>query len=205
VTRRTLVVTLTLGAAVMAGAACAPESQQVAPTDPCRSTIDDASSAAEISRQVELLDRALIVCPSVETFAVNAQRHPTMLGVDIATYLRNRCSTAETESVRTSRICSSETIATTTLPPTDVPDVVYVGTTLDGRQVEIRPRAGRPFDEGTPSVIAEMPGIALLAGCDGIQEVFDEWSARIDDPVIGDEASVYAQQALDVLAYIQCD
>ena len=203
--RGTHLIALVLGTAVLTAAACAPDSEQAVPTDPCRSTIDEASAAAEISRQVELLDRALIVCPTVETFAVNAQRHPTMLGVDVATYLGTRCFTADEDAVRMSRICSSESIATTTLPPTDVPEVVYVGTTLDGREVEIRPRAGRPFDEGTPSVIAEMPGIALLTGCEGIEAVLEQWMARIDDPVIGDEASVYAQHALDVLAYIQCD
>lgn len=184
---------------------CASEPGTSAPSDPCRSTIDEAGEEAEISRQIELLDRALLICPSVETFAVHVQRHPTLLGWDVATYLGNRCSTVDDEAVRRSRICTADVVTTTTLPPTDVPDIVYVGTALDGREVEIRPRAGRPFDEGVPGVIARMADVAIREGCDGVRAVYDEWVVRVDDTLIGDEASVYAQHALDVLAFIQCD
>jgi hypothetical protein len=193
-------------AVLAVGAGCTEEAEQAAPTDPCRSFIDRASVAAEISEQVELLDTALVVCSSVDIFTANVERHPTLLGWDISTYLEHRCTTAEKDAVRGSRICTSTTVATTTtLAPVDVPEVVYVGTTLDGRNVEIRPRAGRPFDDGTPEVITGLADIAAAAGCEGVEAEFERWSSQIDDPVIGDEASVYAQYALDVMAYIRCD
>jgi hypothetical protein len=33
----------------------------------------------------------------------------------------------------------------------------------------------------------------------------DLWAQRVDDALIGDEASVFAQHAQNVAAYIQCD
>lgn len=186
-------------------AACSSDEDTGAPTDPCRATIEEAGSEAEISRQIELLDEALVLCSSVEVFAVHAQRHPTMLGWDVATYLTNRCATVENEGVRQSRICTSESVATTTPARVDAPEVVFVGTTLDGREVEIRPRAGRPFDDGVPVVIAEMGDLAINSGCEGLQAEFDRWSLLIEDPIIGDEASVFAREAQNVQRFIGCE
>lgn len=202
--RRWLILTVVVGATTWT-AACSTDEPEVAPGDPCRATIDQASAEAEISRQVELLDQALLICPSVEAFAVNAQRHPTLFGWDVATYLGTRCTTVEDDAVRRSRICRTGSVTTTTLAPADVLDVVYVGTTLDGREVEIRPSPGRPFDDGIPSVIEAMTDVAIQDGCDGVRAVYESWVVRVDDVLIGDEASVYAQHALDVLAYIQCE
>jgi hypothetical protein len=202
--RRALAATLAV-AAVAVAVGCTTAEEQAAPTDPCRSFIDRASAAAELSEQVELLDTALVVCSSVETFTVNVERYPALLGWDVSTYLQNRCTTVDDDAIRGSRICTASVVTTTTIGPVDVPDVVYVGTTLDGRDVEIRPRAGRPFDNGTPQVITGLADIAAATGCDGVEAELERWTSQIDDPVIGDEASVYAQYALDVLAFIQCD
>lgn len=199
---------LTLGVAAVALLACTPADEPVvAPADPCRATIDEAAAEAEIRRQVELLDRALVICSGPDVFAANVGRHPTLLGWDVETYLGNRCATAESPSVRGSRICRSDGIVTTTSMPTaDAPTIVYVGTTLDGREVTIRPTPSRPFtDEGIPLIIDEMARIAAREGCAGVEAEHLRWLAQIDDPTGGDEASVYARHALDVARFVQCE
>lgn len=186
-------------------AACSQDPEDARPSDPCRDFIDRAGAAAEISEQVELLDSALVVCNSVEAFAVNAQRHPTLFGVDVATYLSTRCATVDDDGIQGSRVCTSDAVTTTTMAPVAPPEVVYLGTTLDGREVEIRPRAGRPFDDdGVPAIISAMADIAIAEGCDGLEAEFERWNNRIEDPLIGDEASVFAQHAQNVLAFIDC-
>lgn len=187
------------------GACSSGGGDDAAPTDPCRATIDEAAAAAELAEQVDLLDQALVVCATPEIFTTNVERHSTLLGWDVATYLSNRCTSADDDAVRRSRICTSEDVAPTTTPTTDIPDVVYVGTSLDGREIEIRPRPGRPFEDGRPEVVNDMADIATRLGCDGVEAEYERWAEQVDDPQIGDEASVYAQHALDVLAFVQCD
>lgn len=200
---RSAVVSVLAAAALVA---CTPDDgQEAVPTDPCRATIDEAAAAAEIREQVDLLDRALVVCSGPDVFAVNVERHPTLLGWDVSTYFANRCATADDESVRRSRICTSEQVTPTTAPTAAVPEVVWVGTTLDGREIEIRPRAGRPFEDGRPRVILEMVSIAERLGCDGVEAEYQRWFEQVDDPLIGDEASVYAQHARDIMAFIGCE
>lgn len=199
-----------LGVACLAVAAvsCTPaEEPSVAPIDPCRTTIDEAAAEPEISRQVELLDRALVICSGPDVFAANVGRHPTLLGWDVETYLGNRCTSAENAAVRSSRICRAEGVPTsTTIPTADAPTVVHLGTTLDGREVVIRPTPSRPFtDEGIPLIIDEMARIAARSGCDGVEAEYQRWLAQIDDPVSGDEASAYARHALDVARFVRCE
>lgn len=148
-----------------------------------------------------------MICSGPDVFATHVGRHPTLLGWDIETYLANRCVSAESPAVRGSRICRADGIATsTTMPTADAPTVFYLGTTLDGREVQIRPTPSRPFtDEGIPLVIDEMARIAARAGCDGVEAEHQRWLAQVDDPIIGDEASAYARHALDVARFIQCD
>lgn len=193
-------------ALVLAGCSAAQE-VAVAPSDPCRATIDEAAAEAEISRQVELLDRAIVICPGPDVFAANAGRHPTLLGWEIEVFLGNRCATAESVAVRGSRVCQADGITTTTTVPTaDAPTIVYVGTTLDGRDVTIRPTPSRPFtDEGIPLIIDEMARIAAREGCDGVEAEHLRWLAQTDDPAGGDEASAYARHALDVARFIGCE
>ena len=82
---------------------------------------------------------------------------------------------------------------------------MFVGDTLDGRQVEIRPSESTRFDGDVPAVVQQTVDIAIESGCEGVIAQRDLWASRVDDPVIGDEASVYAQHAQNVADYIQCD
>lgn len=177
------------------------------PTDLCRATIDEAAAEAEINRQVELLDRALVICSGPDVFAANVGRHPTLLGWEIETYLGNRCTTAENEAVRGSRVCRAEGIAPpTTLATADAPTVAWVGTTMDGREATVRPTPSRPFtDEGIPRIVDEMAHIMLREGCAGVEAEHRRWLALVDDPIGGDEASAYANYALEVAAFFSCD
>ena len=93
----------------------------------------------------------------------------------------------------------------TTPPPTTLPDLVFVGDTLDGRQVEIRPSATIQFDGDVPAIVQQTVDIALESGCEEVLAQRDLWASRVDDPRFGDEASVYAQHAQNVALYIQCD
>lgn len=185
-------------------AGCSSDEPTAAPVEPCRAVVDEAAAAAEIDDQIELLDTALVICRSVDAFTAHVERHPGLIAWEMSTYLTSRCTSAD-DAVQGSTICTSDAVAPPTAPRVEVPEVVYVGETLDGREVEIRPRAGRPFTGSTPTVIAEMADLAVVSGCEGVEEVFERWNAQVDDPLIGDEASVYANHARNVLAYIQCE
>ena len=82
---------------------------------------------------------------------------------------------------------------------------MFVGDTLDGRQVEIRPSATIQFVGEVPAVVQQTVDIALESGCEGVIEQRDLWVSRVGDPLFGDEASVYAQHAQNVALYIQCE
>lgn len=148
-----------------------------------------------------------MICAGADVFAAHVGRHPTLLGWDVETYLGVRCTTADNPAVRGSRICRTDGIvATTTVPTADAPTVAYRGTTLDGREVIIRPTPSRPFtDEGIPLIIDEMARIAARSGCEGVDAEHRRWLALVDDPVGGDEASAYARHALDVARFIGCE
>jgi hypothetical protein len=92
--------------------------------------------------------------------------------------------------------------STSTVAAADVP--VYVGETLDGRQVEIRPSETVPFDGDTPVAISEIVA-AAEGGCDRVYALRDEWTGRTTDPAYGDAASVFAQHAQNVAVYIRCE
>ena len=90
--------------------------------------------------------------------------------------------------------------------PTTAPvELVFVGETLDGRRIEIRPDADTVFVGDVPQVVQQTVDIAVEAGCDGVIAQRDLWASRVNDPVIGDEASVYAHHAQNVANYIGCD
>ena len=92
--------------------------------------------------------------------------------------------------------------STSTVAAADVP--MYVGETLDGRQVEIRPSETVPFDGDTPVAIGEIVA-AAEEGCDRVYALRDEWTGRTTDPAYGDAASVFAQHAQNVAVYIRCE
>lgn len=183
---------------------CADEEPEVTASDPCSAAMARAAGAVEVDDQITLLDKALVVCRSVSAFDAQLSRYPSIIGYDVSTFVENRCTTVDDSDVSRSMICSSFVTTTTTLSPV-VPDVVYVGQALDGRQIEIRPSDLIPFTEGRPAAVVQIVDIATEDGCEGAESEFDRWRQRTDDPDIGDEASVFAQHALNVMQYFGCE
>jgi hypothetical protein len=183
---------------------CADDEDQVTPSEPCSAAMARAASATEVDEQIALLDTALVVCRSVSAFDAQMSRYPNIVGFDVMTFVERRCTSVDDEDVSGSTICSSFATTTTTISPA-LPDVVYVGQTLDGREVEIRPSAEIPFTEGRPAVVVQIVDIATEDGCDGPEAEFERWRLRTDDPDIGEAASVFAQHALNVMAFMGCE
>lgn len=202
VTRALTLVATVVAATSLAG--CTLDESEAAPADPCTAAMEAAADATEIDETISLLDKALVVCRSVEAFDVQVSRYPNMLGFDTVTFLENRCTTADDEAIERSTICASVVTTTTSTLP-EQPDLVYVGTTLDGRQIEIRPSEQDPFAEGLPAAIVQIVDVSVEDGCEGVERQFERWRQLVFDPEIGDEASVYAQHALNVSAFIGCD
>ncbi len=204
--RHTTLIAAVLGAATILGAtACTPAEPAAAPAgDACRNLVDEAAEQAEIADQIILLDRALVVCRSFARIDAALEQHPSLLGFDTVTFVANRCVTAPDTDVARSTICT-EAVATTIVPVITLPEEVYVGTTLDGRRVEIRPRPDAPFVGGNPTAIVAIVDIANEDGCVGVVAERERWTSLVNDPVLGDEASVYAQHATNVLAFLDCD
>jgi hypothetical protein len=165
----------------------------------------EASMAVEVDEQIGLLDTALVACRSYAAFTGELARYPGIIGYDAATFVSLRCARVDDELVRTSPTCATVIAPASTLPPTTLPELVFVGDTLDGRQVEIRPSATIQFDGLVPAVVQQTVDIAIESGCEGVIEQRDLWASRVGDPLYGDEASVYAQHAQNVADYIQCD
>ncbi len=186
--------------------ACDPPSgeQQAAPTG-CAATVAEASKASEVDRQIDLLDTALVTCRSYQAFTSELARYPGIIGYDSATFVALRCARVTDELIRISPTCATVIAPPTTPPPTTLPELVFVGDTLDGRQVEIRPSSRIQFSGDVPAVVQQTVDIALESGCEGVIEQRDLWAGRVADPLLGDEASVYAQHAQNVAVYIQCD
>ena len=179
------------------------EPQPNASANACASAVAEAADAAEIADQIAMLDTALVVCRSYDAFATELDRRPQVIGYDALTFVTRRCLSAS-DTVRSSTICTS-TVTTTasTTAPTE-PPISYVGRTLDGRDVTIVPDADTEFIDGTPAPIVQIVDIANEDGCEGVQLEQDRWTALADDPLIGDEASVYAQHAINVASFIGC-
>ena len=178
--------------------------EQAAPTG-CSASVAEASQAVEVDQQIDLLDDALVACRSYQSFMNELARYPGIIGYDVATFVSLRCERVTDPLIRTSPTCATVIAPPTTPPPTTLPDLVFVGDTLDGRTVEIRPSASIQFDGDVPAVVQQTVDIALESGCEGVIEQRDLWASRIDDPQFGDEASVYAQHAQNVALYIQCN
>ena len=195
-----------LGVVVLAGGAAGctdDEPTTTASGNACSSAVNDAADAAEIPDQIAMLDTALVVCRSYDAFAAELAERPQIIGYDALTFVTRRCLSAGA-TVRSSTICMS-TVTTTasTTPPTE-PPISYVGRTLDGRDVTIEPDADTQFIDGTPAAIVQIVDIANEDGCAGVEQEQERWTALADDPLIGDEASVYAQHAINVASFIGC-
>ncbi|MGI9645507.1 MAG: hypothetical protein ACR2O6_09390 [Ilumatobacteraceae bacterium] len=195
---------LSLAAAVtLTATACQPDDETA--DDACAPLVADATGESEPDAQVRLLDEAMVVCRSYSSFTTELDRYPSSIGYDTATYVTRRCANAD-DVVRDSPTCSSVISPTaTTAPQTTVVDLLFVGDTVDGRPIEIRPSDGIEFVGEVPAVVQQTVDIAFEAGCDGVIAQRDLWAALIDDSPAGDIASVYAQHAQNVADFIQCD
>jgi hypothetical protein len=199
--RSTIAVAVVAGALTLATAGCTPKEETA--QSGCASTVHDASLAIEVSDQVRLLDTAMVRCRSLQELTAEMGKYPGIVGYDLTTFVQLRCSRVTDETVRSSPACVSFTASTP--PPTTAPtDLVFVGETLDGRRIEIRPDADTVFVGEVPQVVQQTVDIAVESGCDGVIAQRDLWASRINDPVIGDKASVYAHHAQNVANYIGC-
>jgi len=192
-----------VAAALIALTACQPDDETA--SSGCATLVAEASAESEPSEQVRLLDRALIVCSSYDSFTTQLDRYPSSIGYDTITYVARRCANATDDAVLAGPTCSTVITPATTAPPTTVVDLVFVGDTVDGRAIEIRPGDGIEFVGEVPAVVQQTVDIAFESGCNGVIAQRDLWAERIDDSAEGDIASVYAQHAQNVADFIQCD
>lgn len=174
-------------------------------TTGCAASVAAAADAVELDDQKRFLDEALLQCRSVSALTTELDRHPGLIGFSPEAFVAIRCDRIEDEATRAGPTCSAVISPSTTAPPTTLLDLVFVGETFDGRRIELRPSDSIRFDGEVPEVIQQTVDIAFESGCDGLIEQRDRWFARVDDPDIGDEASVYAFHAQNVAAYIGCD
>jgi hypothetical protein len=188
---------------VLIGAACDAGAEKQSGGDPCVRTIEQASRAPEISDQIELLDSALLSCRSFTAYDAQLGRYPGIIGYDGLTYVSTRCTAlADDEPVTESSVCTD--VASPTATTLDgVPALEYVGQTLDGREVTIG-LDDTEFVDGKPVAVVAIVDIAAEDGCTGVEVERDRWRADANDPITGDEASVYAQHAENVLAFMGC-
>ena len=189
---------------LMAAVACDPTSDDRVATG-CSTMVETASRESEPSDQVRMLDQAMIVCGSYEAFTSELQRYAGSIGYDPVTYVERRCERVDDELVRQAPTCAAVIAPTTTLPPTTIVELLFVGDTVDGRPIEIRPAPGIEFVGEVPAVIQQTVDIAFESGCDGVIAQRDLWAEQITDSAEGDIASVYAQHAQNVANFIGCD
>lgn len=194
---------LVLVAAVPWATGCAASDDDT--TTGCAASVAAAADAVELAEQKQFLDQALLQCRSVAALTTELERHPGLIGYSPERFVEVRCGRIEDEATRAGPTCAAVISPTTTIPPSTTVDLVFVGETFDGRRIELRPSATVRFDGDVPETIQQTVDIAFESGCDGLVEQRDRWYARIDDPAIGDEASVYAFHAQNVAAYIGCD
>jgi predicted small secreted protein len=189
--------------AAMALAACNPPGDETATG--CAATVKDAALESEPSDQIRLLDRAMVICGSYDAFTTELRRYSGSIGYDPVTYTARRCENVDDDAVRTGPTCSVVIVPTTTAPPTTLVELLFVGDTVDGRPIEIRPGAGIEFVGEVPAIIQQTVDIALESGCEGVIAQRDLWFEQIENSSQGDVASVYAQHAQNVADFIGCD
>ena len=91
-------------------------------------------------RPGRLLDTALLTCRSYAALVSELSGYPGIIGYAAETFVQRRCERIDDEAVQTGPACSA-VITPTTAPPTTLVELVFVGDTLDGRRIEIRPDA----------------------------------------------------------------
>jgi hypothetical protein len=189
---------------VLVSAACDADPEEASGGDPCVTTMQRASRAAEISDQIEFLDSALLSCRSFTAYDAQLGRYPGIIAYDGLAYVTARC-----EALADDEVVSASSVCTDVYSPTSdtvggVPEVEYVGQTMDGREVTIGPD-DTEFVDGKPTAIVAIVDIAAEDGCAGVEDERARWLAQVDDPIVGDQASVYARHAENVLAFIACE
>lgn len=197
------VLVITAAAAAWA-TACTRANETVAATA-CAEAVGFAADAIDLDDQKERLDLALLQCRSIADLSNEIGRHPGLLGHSVERYVEIRCERIDDEAILAGPVCAGipTTVPVIAAEPTDGP--VFVGDTLDGRPIEIRPGPGTVFVGDVPQVIQQTVDIAAESGCPGVQEQRDRWFELVDDPVIGDEASVYTRHAENVAEYLGCE
>ena len=83
---------LVLAGLVLVGAACGSDPEEESGANPCVTTMESASRAAEISDQIALLDSALLSCRSFTAYEAQLDRYPGIIGLDALTYVTARCA-----------------------------------------------------------------------------------------------------------------
>ncbi len=169
----------------------------------CAATVREASFATEVEQQIALLDMALVRCRSYPRLLDEMREYPGIVGYELATFVELRCAATDDEAVRRAPACAAFTPSGTTVV-TQPDDLVFVGETLDGRPIEVRPDDDTTFVGEYPEVVQRTVDIANEAGCDAVLEQRDLWAARAAEPGFGDEASVYANHAQNVALFIGC-
>ncbi|MFP5489489.1 MAG: hypothetical protein ACLGHQ_14435 [Acidimicrobiia bacterium] len=201
--RRSPLVLVAVAASTAFGGACTQSDGGT--TTGCEATVAAAANAVEIDEQKRLLDEALLQCRSVGDLTRELERNPGLIGYSPETFISLRCTRIDDAATQRGPTCAAVVSPTTTVPPTTVVELVFVGDTLDDRRIEIRPSATTRFVGDVPEVIQQTVDIAFESGCDGLIEQRDVWFARIDGSPAGDEASVYARHAQNVAEYIGCE
>ncbi len=204
---------LILTPALAAIVSCSAPVAEPTETDPCSRRVGIAAAAIDIDDQVGLLDEAISICSDLESFALALDSHPGTIGVEPVVFAARRCSRSNLTSIRAAPICQDPAVALligggssdseSTLNPAGE-GLAYTGTNLADAQVTILPDADTPFEGERPVAIVRMVDLAFSDGCAGLEAEFDYWSTLVDDPGIGEEASVYARHALDLQAFIGC-
>jgi hypothetical protein len=195
-----------LGAAALLaiGAACAPDDEATTGPDTCRSLVERAASTADIADTVKLLEDAMLECGTIGRLDRELERFPSIVAAETIDFVSRRCTVSNDVTIASSDICAetaeapdSPTAASTTTIP------AYVGRTLDGRDITIRPGPDTPFVGDTPQPVIQIVDVAAEDGCEAVEELRDWWTAQSEGSG-GDAASVYAQHANNVLDFLGC-
>jgi len=201
VRRRLAMIGLVLAVSI---AGCGNQRESTPSASTCQAIVDDAVAAREISDQLSLLDRALVVCRSSTALSAALEQHPGAFGVTAAEFATARCQAPPSERISQSSICRELSPPNTTQPVLlDSEIQTYLAVTLDGREVVLTSDRVR-FAEGRPAVVVQLTDIMTEDGCLAVEAEYRGWVDEVLDPERGDEASVYAQHALNLLRFFGC-